>query len=158
MYTLQGKTRPTHHTLSTLGPHMALNHTYLTWSTYNTISRVTNRFGRIPLLLRKKGTRHNSQHTDRPIHGSVPSFSHKPTNEAVSLSQASVKDKLLGLLDPYHQHAIGTFKTCSRGPTYRSLTNTGRGYNLGGTSFPHTTPWPSQPAVSTFHLRAPPGF
>jgi hypothetical protein len=110
-----------------------------------------------PTTSEKKGTRHNSQHTDWPIHGSVPSFSHKPTNEAVSLSQASVKDKLLGLLDPYHQHAIGTFKTCSRGPTYRSLTNTGGGYNLGGTSFPHTTPRPSQPAVSTFHLRAPPG-
>jgi hypothetical protein len=39
-----------------------------------------------------------------------------PTNEAVGLSHASVDDKLLGLLGPYHQHAIGMFNTCSRGP------------------------------------------
>jgi hypothetical protein len=44
------------------------------------------------------------------------------------------------LLGPYHQHAIGTFNTCSRGPTHRSLTDTGRGYNLGGAGLPHTTP------------------
>jgi hypothetical protein len=34
-----------------------------------------------------------------------------PTNEAVGLSQASVDDKLLGLLGPYHQHAIGMLNT-----------------------------------------------
>jgi hypothetical protein len=39
-----------------------------------------------------------------------------------------------------HQYAIGTFNTCSRGPTYRSLTDTGGGYSLGGAGFPHTTP------------------
>jgi hypothetical protein len=53
-----------------------------------------------------------------------------------------------------HQHAIGTFNTCSRGPTHRSLIDIGRGYNLGGSDFPHTTPCPSQPTVSNFHLRA----
>jgi hypothetical protein len=46
---------------------------------------------------------------------------------------------------PISRHAIGTFNTCSRGPTERSLTDTGRGYNLR-----HTTPWPSRPAVSPF--------
>jgi hypothetical protein len=54
------------------------------------------------------------------------------------------------LLGPYHQHVIGTFNTCSRGPTHRSLTDIGGGYNLGGAGLPHTTPRPSQPAVSTF--------
>jgi hypothetical protein len=45
-----------------------------------------------------------------------------------------------------------------RGPTHRSLTDTGGGYNLGGADLPHTTPRPFQPAISTFHLRAPPGL
>jgi hypothetical protein len=61
--------------------------------------------------------------------------------------------QLTGLI---YQHVIGTFNTCSRGATHRYLTDTGGGYNLVGASFPHTTPRPSQPMVSTFHLRAPP--
>jgi hypothetical protein len=59
---------------------------------------------------------------------------------------------------PIYQHAISMFNGCSRWPTHRSLIDIGRGYNLGGAGFPHTTPRPSQPAVSTFHLRAPPGL
>jgi hypothetical protein len=70
-------------------------------------------------------------------------------------SQTSVNSKLLVLLGPYHRHAIGTFNTCSWGQTYRSLTDTGGGYNLEGADLPHTTHQPSQLAVSTFHLRAP---
>jgi hypothetical protein len=63
----------------------------------------------------------------------------KLTNEVVDLSKASVDDKLLGLLGPYHQHVIGTFNICSRVSTPRSLTNKGEGYSLEGTIFPHTT-------------------
>jgi hypothetical protein len=44
------------------------------------------------------------------------------------------------------------------GPTHRYLTDTSGGYNLVGADFPHTTPWPSQPTISTFNLRAPPGL
>jgi hypothetical protein len=73
-------------------------------------------------------------------------------------SQAPVGDPLLGLPDPYHRHAIGTFNICSRGLTHRSLTDTGEGYNLGGAKLSHTTPRPSQPVVPTFHLRAPSGL
>jgi hypothetical protein len=47
----------------------------------------------------------------------------------VEKSQASVDNRLLGLPNPYHWHAIGTFNTLSRGSTHRSLTDTGRGYN-----------------------------
>jgi hypothetical protein len=74
----------------------------------------------------------------------------------VGVKLSSVDGRLLGLLGPYHQHAIGTFNTCSRGLTHQSLTDTGGSYNLGGASFPHTTPWPSQQVISTSHLRAPP--
>jgi hypothetical protein len=72
--------------------------------------------------------------------------------------QASVDNQLLGLPSSYHRHAIVTFNTCSRGPTHRSLTDTGGGYSLEGVGFPHTTPQPSQLTVSPFHLRAPPSL
>jgi hypothetical protein len=108
--------------------------------------------------LEKKGSRHNLQHAGRSIYGSVPSFSPKPTNEAISLSQDSVNDELLGLLGPCHQHEIGTFNTCLRGPTHQSLINTGGGYSLEGAGFPHTTPRPSQSMIFPFHLRALPGL
>jgi hypothetical protein len=64
----------------------------------------------------------------------------------------------IGLLDSYHQHVISTFNICSWGPTHRSLTDTGRGYNLRGTGLPHHTPRPFQSVVSTFHLRASSGL
>jgi hypothetical protein len=57
-----------------------------------------------------------------------------------------------------HQHVIDTFNTYSRSPIHRSLTDTCGGYNLRGVGLPHTTPRPSQPVVSTFHLKAPPGL
>jgi hypothetical protein len=101
MYTQQGKTRPTCHTFFTLSPCMDIDHMYLMWSTYSNLSRAAGRFGRIPLLSRKKGFWHNPQHVGWLIYKFVPSFSHKPTNEAVVLSQAPIDDKLLGLLDPY---------------------------------------------------------
>jgi hypothetical protein len=90
--------------------------------------------------------------------GFVPSFSPELAIEAVDVKPPIVDGRLLGLLGPYHQHAISTLNTCSRGPTHQSLTDIGGGYSLGGAGFPHTTPRPSQPAFSTFHLRAPPGL
>jgi hypothetical protein len=35
----------------------------------------------------------------------------------------------ISLLDPYHQHVISTFNTCSWGLTYRSLSDTGSVYS-----------------------------
>jgi hypothetical protein len=78
----------------------------------------------------KRGSRHNLQHTGRPIRGSVPSFSPELTKEVVGQSQASIDDRLLGLLSPYHQHAIVMINTCSREPTHQSLTDTGGGTTL----------------------------
>jgi hypothetical protein len=106
----------------------------------------------------KKGSWHNPQHASWPIRRSIPSFSPEPTNEVVEKAKISINIRLLGLPGPYHRHAIDTFNTCSQGPTHRSLTDTGGGYNLAGASLPHTTPRPSQPTISSFHLGAPPGL
>jgi hypothetical protein len=51
------------------------------------------------------------------------------TKEVVGLRKDSVNGRLLGLPDPYLWYAIGTFNTCSWGPTHRSLTDAGRDYN-----------------------------
>jgi hypothetical protein len=45
------------------------------------------------------------------------------------------------------------FNTCPWEPTHRSLTDTGRGYNIKCADFPQITYRPSQPTVFTFHLR-----
>jgi hypothetical protein len=55
-------------------------------------------------------------------------------------SQTSINNRLLGLPGPYHRHAISMFNTCSRGPTHRSFTDTGEGYNLEVVGLPHTHP------------------
>jgi hypothetical protein len=89
---------------------------------------------------------------------SVPNLSPTTANGAVGKSQASVDNRLLGLLGPYHRHAIGTFNTCSRGSTDRFLTDTGGGYNLGGAdlSRTHSPTFPN--SYLHFPLRAPPGL
>jgi hypothetical protein len=103
-----------------------------------------------PTAPEKKGpdTIHNTP-TDRST-GPYPSFSPEPANEAGGVSQAPDGDQVLGLSGPYHRHTIDTFNTCSRGPTHRSLLDTGGGYNLKGVGFPHTTLQLSQPVVSHF--------
>jgi hypothetical protein len=74
----------------------------------------------------------------------------KPLIFEVVLSQR-LTTRFIGLI---YQHAIGTFNTCSRAPTHRSLTDTSGGYNLEGADFPHHTLRPSQPTISAFHLKA----
>jgi hypothetical protein len=103
----------------------------------------------------KKGSQHNPKHTGWPIRGSIPNFTLTIANEAVGKSQASIDNRLLGLPDPYHRHTIDTFNTYSWGSTHRSLIDTDRWYNLEGADLPRTTPRPSQPTVSPFHLKAP---
>jgi hypothetical protein len=138
IYTLQGKTWPTwhvcfprqstyaRHTLPTGGPR--------TWQSFMRHWQICTD----PTAPEKKSSWHNPQHADWPIRGSIPNFSPEPANEAGGVSQAPVGDQLLGLPGPYHRHVIGTFNTCSWGPTHQSLTDTGGGYNLGGAVLPHT--------------------
>jgi hypothetical protein len=54
MYTLQGETWPTHHTLSTLSPRMVHDHTYLTRSTYNNLSYSLQQIWIDPLHSRRR--------------------------------------------------------------------------------------------------------
>jgi hypothetical protein len=138
MYTLQAEIRPTRHvrfpcqstyarcTLPMGGPH--------TWQPFMRHRQIWTD----PTAPKKKVSRHNPQHTGWPIHGSIPSFSPKPANEAGGISQVPSDDQLLGLPGPYHRHAVGTFNTYSRRSTHRSLTDTAGGYNLGGADLPHT--------------------
>jgi hypothetical protein len=158
MYTLQGKTQPTRHTLSTLDPHMALDYMYLTWSTYSNLSWVTDRFGRVPLLTRNRDSWLHCKHVGWPIYGSPPNFSPPHNQWSSRLKPSFYWWQTTRLTGPIYQHAIDMFNTYLRGPTHRSLTDTGGGYNLGGGSFPHTTPRPSQSTISIFYLRALPGL
>jgi hypothetical protein len=109
------------------------------------LSRVTDRVGRILLLLRKIAPDSTSQ-LGWVVHRTRLSSSLKTAIEAVDLSQAPVDGRLLGLPGPYHRHAIGTFNTCSWVPTSRSLTDTGGGYHIEnlGIATPLFPPFPSE--------------
>jgi hypothetical protein len=90
------------------------------------LSRVIDRVGWILLPPRKSAPDSTSQ-PRWEARGTRLSFSPNRVIEAVGLSQASINDSLLGLPGLYHRHAIGTFNTCSRGSTHRSLTDIGGG-------------------------------
>jgi hypothetical protein len=57
-----------------------------------------------------------------------------------------------------YQYAIGTFNTCSWGPTHRSLNDTGGDTSLEVSAFHITTPDLPNRRSSAFHLRALPGL
>jgi hypothetical protein len=82
MYTLQGKTRPTRHMHPTLSPHILRGQRIAT-------------FHEPPTDL-------DGSHCSREKGLPTQSTARRLTNEAVGLSQASVDDKLLDLLGPYH--------------------------------------------------------
>jgi hypothetical protein len=154
MYTLQGKTRSTRHTLSTLDPCRVLNHTSHVVHVGNLllVPRGQNRPlhpGEI-LAIKDRLARPSSWVTSFPLPHDSLGVGERGFDQVVTQLH-----QLIGLI---YQHAIDTSNACLWGPTNRSLTDTDGGYNLRGVSFPHTTPWPSHPAVSTFHLRAPPGL
>jgi hypothetical protein len=119
------------------GPHIANFHT------------VVNRFEQIHYT-REEGllTQSTARRSFDPwVHTQLISHNRQ---RAVGKNQAPVDNRLLDLPCTYHRHAIGTFNTCSQGPTERPLIDTGGGYNLKGDDFPCTTPRPSRPAVSPF--------
>jgi hypothetical protein len=148
MYTLQGKTRPTCHVRF---PHQSM----YAWRTLPAggprtgqpfMSHRQSWAG--PLLPRKRAPNIiHSAPTDQSVGPYPASLSSQPMKQWRQ-SQASINDRLLGLVGPYHHHATGTFNTCSWGSTHRSLTDTGGGYNLRGAGLPHT----HSPTFPTSHL------
>jgi hypothetical protein len=100
----------------------------------------------------ENGSRYNPQHDGWPIRRSVPNFSPELVIKAVRVKPPFIDFKLLGLLGLYHQHVIGMFNTYSRGPIHWSLADTGGGYSLEGTEFPHTITRPFQLTISPFHI------
>jgi hypothetical protein len=109
MYALQGKTRPTRHTLSMLSPCMPLDHTYLTWSTYNNLLWVIDRFERIPLLPSKRNTRQHPYHGGWLIYGSPSSFSPPLSQWSSRLNPRLCWWQAARLTGPIYQQTIGTF-------------------------------------------------
>jgi hypothetical protein len=125
------KGKPDQHiTFSTLNPRMTLDYTYLTWSTYNNVSWVIDRFGWISLPLRNKDSRLHPQHDGWPICGSPPSFSLPHNQWSNRLKPNFCRWQATKLTGPIYQFVIGTFNTCSRGSTHRSLAGTGRATTL----------------------------
>jgi hypothetical protein len=121
------------------------------------LSRVTKRFGWIPLLLRNRDSWLHLQHTGWLICWSPPSFSPLTASEVVVLSQAYIDNWLLDLLGPYTSMRL-VHSILAYGYQPPVLNRHRRGYNLGGVSFPHHTPHPSQPMVVCFPLLTPPGL
>jgi hypothetical protein len=154
MYTLQGKTRSTHHMLSTLDPRRVPNHTSHLIHVGN-LSLVPTRMKQIlhpgeVLAAKDRLARPSSWVTSLSLPHNSLGVGERGFGQVVT--------QLHQLTGPIYQHAIGTFNACSRDPIHQFLTNIGGGYNFGGVGFSHTTPRPSHPVVSTFHLRVPPGL
>jgi hypothetical protein len=135
MYTLQGKTRPTRHTHPTLSPHMVPHHMYLMRSMHGNLLHSPHEVETCPYT-RKKSWRPKNRLAR--LSSWITSFS--LSHDSLGAGERSFDHmitQLHQLTGPIYQHAIGMFNSCSRGPTHRSLTNTGGGYN---------------------HLRVPPGL
>jgi hypothetical protein len=90
---------------------------------YVNLSRVTDRVGQSHCSWEKGLLTQPTAHqlTDQWVCTQFPSRANQWSSGE---NQTSVDSMLLGLLSPYHQHAIGTFNTCSRVPTPWSLTDT----------------------------------
>jgi hypothetical protein len=157
MYTLQGKSRPTRHvcfprqstyaqhTLPAGGPH--------TWQNF-----VSHQQGWMDALLPRQSAPDSTSQPGWVVRRTRLNFSPNTTIEAVRLSQSPVGGRLLGLSGPYHRPAIGTFNTCSRVPTLRSLTDTGGGYHIENLRIATSLSPPFPSEGSTDPPIAPPGL
>jgi hypothetical protein len=152
MYTLQGKTRSTRHTLSTLDPHRVPDHTSHMIHVGN-LSLVPTRTKHAATPGRSLGDQRQTGPAIVSGHLILP-----PSRQPCSRGEIFWPSGYTPT-SAYWAHipACDRYVQCL-GPTHQSLTDTGGGYNLGGAGFPHHTPRPSQPAVSTFHLRVPPSL
>jgi hypothetical protein len=102
MYTLQGKTQPTHHMLSMLSPRMVHDHTYLTWSTYGNLSYSHQQIWTDPLHLRRRAS--DTIHSTTAIRSAGPYPAYLPQQAKSSGEKSSScwqpTTRLIGPISP----------------------------------------------------------
>jgi hypothetical protein len=86
--------------------------------------------------------------------GPPPSFFFKTAIEVVMEVKHRLTTCYISLLGQ-HQHAIGTFNTCSWRLIHWSLIDTSGWYHLGDANLSYYTLWPSQPTVLRFLPKGP---
>jgi hypothetical protein len=113
------------------------------------LSRDADRFRQISLLLRKKAPDiihcTPANQSASPYPASLPSQPMKQGRKTNSYRWPTTR--FTGAISPTYDQYVQYLLT---GANPSILNRHRRGYNLGGTGFPHTTPWPSQPVVSPF--------
>jgi hypothetical protein len=125
MYILQGKTRSTCYTLSTLDLHRVSDPTSHVVHMGNLLL-VSMRMKHAPTPRRSLGDRR--QTGPAVVLGHLIPLPH----DILGVGErgfSQVVTQLHQLTGPISQHAIGTFDTCSQVPTPRSLTDTGEDYH-----------------------------
>jgi hypothetical protein len=157
MYTLQGKTQPTHYTLSTLSPCMVHDHTYLAWSTYSNLSYSHQQIWTDPLHPRRRAP--DTIHSTTAIRSvglypaSLPQQPKRSGEKSSSCWQPTTR--LTGPIsltcDRYVQYLLA-------GGNRMILNRHRRGYNLGGAGLPHTHSSTFATSCPHFSLMAPPGL
>jgi hypothetical protein len=147
MYTLQGKTRPTRHTLSTLSSCMVHDRMYLTRSTYSKLSYNHQQIWTDPI--------HPRRRAPDTIHSTTVIRSVGPYPAYLPQQPKSSGEKSCSCWQPTTRFTRPISPACDRYIQYlltgANLTTLNRhrwGYNLEGDDFPCTTPWPSRPDVS----------
>jgi hypothetical protein len=102
MYTMQGKTRPTRHTLSTLSPRMVHDHTYLTLSTYSNLSYSHQQIWTDPLHSRRRAP--DTIHSTMAVRSVGPYLASLPQQPKSSGEKSSfcwqLTTKLTSLISP----------------------------------------------------------
>jgi hypothetical protein len=158
MYTLQGKPHTHYMYVFSACPRMPLVRFLWAVPVRGNLSRVINSVGQSHCY-QEKGTPNYIPITqaDQSV-GPHPVSLPLTTIEAVEKAKHLVATSYISLHGPYHQHMISAFNTCSRVPTPQSLTDTDRGYNLGGSNFLYHPPRPSQLMILRFPLVALPGL
>jgi hypothetical protein len=154
MYTLQGKTRPTRHMLSTLSPRMVM---YLTRSAYSNLLYSRQQIWTDPLHPRRRAPDTIRSTTTIRSTGPYPASLQQPPKSSGKKSSScwQLTTRLTGHISPACDRYVQYLLT---GPTERSLIDTGGGYNLGGATLPHTH-FPTFPtSYPHFPLVAPSGL
>jgi hypothetical protein len=148
MYTLQWKTGPTRHLYFPLQSTHA-RHTLSAGSPRMWYPFIGSHKVETGPYTRKKSWQLKIDWPSRRL-GWPHSSSHATALELGREVLAQWLHSYISLLGPYHQHAIGTFNTCSRGPTERSLIDTGGATTLEVPACHIPTLRPSQLAIPTF--------